>query len=45
MLLEIGYKISDESIAFLKVFEDDDPHELAVKFCKKYHSDVEDKIY
>jgi len=40
LLVEILYDLNKEKTkrAYLKVFEGDDPHELAVKFCEEHKS-------
>ena len=37
LLVEIPCGLPNDKTAILKVFKDDDPHELAVKFCKKHN--------
>ena len=46
LLVEILYDLNKEKTkrAYLKVFEGDDPHELAVKFCDYYNLRDDDDI-
>ena len=44
LLLEIAYELEYRPDATIKVFEDDDPHELAVKFCEENEQHKDDDI-
>ena len=44
LLLEIGYNVPGGKAVSLKVFEGDDPHELAVKFCEEHNLHEDDDI-
>ena len=45
LLVEIAYKLLDDKSATIKVFKDDDPHDLAVRFCEKHYPPDKVKSY